>query len=152
MAVASGACLAVPLATWRRLGGFAERFFMYHEDVDLSLRLRLAGGTVGIEPAAVVDHDYEFGASGRAQVALARAQPPGDRSALYPAPLLALLAPALLATELALLAAAAAGGWGCPEAARRRGSAAPGCRALLRERRADPGDAPGERRASSPPG
>ena len=33
---------------------------MYHEDVDLSLRLRLAGGRLGIEPAAVVDHDYEF--------------------------------------------------------------------------------------------
>ena len=33
---------------------------MYHEDVDLSLRLRLAGGRVGVEPAAVVDHDYEF--------------------------------------------------------------------------------------------
>ena len=33
---------------------------MYHEDVDLSLRLRLAGGRLGVEPAAVVDHDYEF--------------------------------------------------------------------------------------------
>ena len=36
---------------------------MYHEDVDLSLRLRLAGETVGIEPTAVVAHDYEFTAS-----------------------------------------------------------------------------------------
>ncbi len=42
------------------LGGFSEPFFMYQEDVDLSLRLRLAGGRVGVEPAAVVDHDYEF--------------------------------------------------------------------------------------------
>ena len=33
-----GACRA---SAWERLGGFAERFFMYHEDVDLSLRLRL---------------------------------------------------------------------------------------------------------------
>ena len=45
---------------WERAGGFAEEFFMYHEDVDLSLRLRLAGGRLGVEPAAVVDHDYEF--------------------------------------------------------------------------------------------
>jgi GT2 family glycosyltransferase len=26
--VLSGACLAIPTATWRRVGGFAERFFM----------------------------------------------------------------------------------------------------------------------------
>ena len=74
----SGACLAVPLEVWRRHGGFAERFFMYHEDVDLSLRLRLAGEMTGIEPTAVVAHDYEFTASSDEQVALARAQPPGD--------------------------------------------------------------------------
>ena len=52
VAFASGACLAVPRATWERLGGFPEHYFMYHEDVDLSLRIRLAGGRVGIEPAA----------------------------------------------------------------------------------------------------
>lgn len=106
----SGACLAIPLATWRQTGGFAERFFMYHEDVDLSIRLRIAGGTLGIEPAAVVDHDYEFGASEHKWRWLER-----NRLAFllrtYPAPLLVLLAPALAATELALLAVAARGGW-----------------------------------------
>ena len=53
----------------------------------------------------------------------------------YPASLLAVLAPALLATELALLAAAAAGGW-LPQklaAARETIAALP---RLLRERRA----------------
>jgi GT2 family glycosyltransferase len=109
--VLSGACLAIPLATWRRVGGFAERFFMYHEDVDLSIRLRLSGGTVGIEPRAVVEHDYEFGASaGHKWRWLER-----NRLAFlvrdYPAVLLALLAPALLATELALLAVSARAGW-----------------------------------------
>ena len=33
---------------------------MYGEDVDLSLRLRLAGWGVGVVPAARVEHDYEF--------------------------------------------------------------------------------------------
>ena len=60
-----------------------EAFFMYQEDVDLSLRLRLAGGRLGVEPAAVVDHDYAF-AKGRDEVAAARAQPLGDDRALLP--------------------------------------------------------------------
>ncbi len=111
VAALSGACLAIPAETWRRVGGFPAEFFMYHEDVDLSVRLRLAGGRIGIEPAAVVAHDYDFAASAEKWRWLER-----NRLAFlvrtYPASLLALLAPALLATELALLAVSAAAGWG----------------------------------------
>jgi GT2 family glycosyltransferase len=107
---ASGACLAIPLPRWRELGGFPEPYFLYHEDIDLSFRIRLAGGRVGIEPAAMVDHDYEFGGGTQKWRWLER-----NRLAflvrVYPAPLLALLAPALLATELALVPASLAGGW-----------------------------------------
>jgi GT2 family glycosyltransferase len=111
VAAASGACLAIPPAVWQRVGGFPAEFFMYHEDVDISVRLRAAGGAVGIEPAAVVAHDYEFSANADKWRWLER-----NRLAFlvrnYPGALLVLLAPALLATELALLAVAAAGGWG----------------------------------------
>jgi N-acetylglucosaminyl-diphospho-decaprenol L-rhamnosyltransferase len=107
---ASGACLAIRMDEWRGAGGFPAEFFMYHEDVDLSVRLRMAGGTVGIEPTAVVAHDYDFSASADKWRWLER-----NRLAFivrtYPGALLALLAPALLATELALLPVAAAGGW-----------------------------------------
>jgi len=109
--VASGACLAIPLAIWRETGGFPAEFFLYHEDVDLTVRIRAAGHAVGIEPAAVVAHDYEFGANAEKWFWLER-----NRLAFlvrtYPGALLALLTPALIATELALLAVAAAGGWG----------------------------------------
>ncbi len=106
----SGACLALPRATYLAAGAMASEFFLYHEDVDLSLRLRLRGGRLGVESRARVDHAYEFAKGSQKWQWLER-----NRWATlirtYPALLLALLAPALLATELALIAVAARGGW-----------------------------------------
>jgi N-acetylglucosaminyl-diphospho-decaprenol L-rhamnosyltransferase len=131
---ASGACLALALARWRDVGGFPPEFFLYHEDIDLSMRLRLFGGRVGLEPRAVVDHEYEFGGRPLKWRWLER-----NRLAflvrVYPAPLLLLLAPALLMTELALLPLAAAGGW-LPQKLASWGDFARWLPRLLRERRA----------------
>ena len=107
---ASGACLAVPADVWRRLGGFPEDYFLYHEDVELSLRLRLAGERVGIEPGAVVDHDYEF-ARTPTKLRLLERNRVATVLRTYPAALLVLVVPALLAAELALIASSIAGGW-----------------------------------------
>jgi GT2 family glycosyltransferase len=106
----SGACLAIPAREFERLGGFASEFFLYHEDVDLSLRARLAGGTLGVAAAARADHLYEF-EKGPAKWRYLERNRWATLIRVYPAPLLALLAPALLATELALVPIAAVGGW-----------------------------------------
>ena len=110
MPALSGACLAIPLETFRRLGGFPEPYFLYHEDIDLSMRLRLEGERVGLEPSAVVDHDYEF--EGPAKMRWLERNRWAFVLRVYPAPLLVLLAPALLLTELALIPVSIAGGWG----------------------------------------
>jgi hypothetical protein len=107
---ASGAALVVRRSLWEELDGFEDAFFMYMEDVDLSLRVRLAGARVGVVPAARVVHDYEFDKGERKWFLLER-----NRwwtiLTTYPTSLLVAVLPALLAVEVALLAVAAAGGW-----------------------------------------
>ncbi len=134
VAAASGACLAMPLRRWREIGGFSAPFFLYHEDIDLSMRLRLFGGRVGLEPRAVVDHDYSFG-GGQAKWRRLERNRWAFLIRVYPTPLLALLAPALALTELALIPIAAAGGWGAAKLGSFADLAAWMPR-LLRERRA----------------
>jgi GT2 family glycosyltransferase len=134
VAFLSGACLAIPRLEWERVGGFSATYFMYQEDVDLSLRLRLAGARLGIEPAAVVDHDYEF-AKGPHKWRLLERNRWATIVRCYPAPLLMLVAPALLATEAVLLAVALAGGW-LPEKLAATGDTARALPRLLQERRA----------------
>ena len=110
VAFASGACLAVRRDAWERVGGFSEPFFLYHEDTDLSLRLWRAGERVGIEPRAVCEHEYEFDKGPDKWRYMER-----NRWATivrtYPGALIAALAPALVATNLALYVVALLGGW-----------------------------------------
>jgi GT2 family glycosyltransferase len=134
VAFVSGACLAVPRRVWERAGGFSEPYFMYQEDVDLSLRLRLAGGRLGVEPAAVVDHDYAF-AKGPAKWRLLERNRWATIVRCYPGGLLLAVAPALLATEIALLVVAAAGGW-LPQKLAAAGDTLWALPRLVRERRA----------------
>lgn len=67
----SGACLAVSVELWDRVGGFDEDFFLYWEDVDLSRRVREAGGRLAVLPEITVIHDeggtHEDRTGGRAK-------------------------------------------------------------------------------------
>ena len=130
----SGACLAIPTTLYRRLGGMPEPFFLYQEDVDLSLRVRLGGGALGVERRARVDHDYEFD-KGAAKWRYLERNRWATLIRTYPGALLLLLMPALAATELALLVVAASGGW-LPQKLRAWGETLAALPRLLGERRA----------------
>jgi GT2 family glycosyltransferase len=110
VAFASGAALCVRREAWDASGGFDPGYFMYGEDLDLGLRLRLAGWESGLVPAARVEHDYEFDKGAYKWFYLERNRLWTVLSA-YPRRLLLLVALPLVGFELALLPAAAMGGW-----------------------------------------
>ena len=52
----NAACILLPRAAWAQLGGFDEGFRMYGEDVDLCLRLQLAGWRMARAEDARITH------------------------------------------------------------------------------------------------
>ncbi|TQL82405.1 glycosyltransferase family 2 protein [Microbacterium saperdae] len=72
----SGACLWVPRALWERVGGFHHDYFLYWEDVDISVRASRAGARLLVVEEAIAVHDE--GATHRST-----SQRPEAKSALY---------------------------------------------------------------------
>lgn len=60
----SGAAFVIRRELFSEIGGFESDFFLYYEDTDLSLRLRLMGKRCVIVPGSIVYHNSEsrFGA------------------------------------------------------------------------------------------
>jgi GT2 family glycosyltransferase len=108
---ASGAALAVRSDLFHEVGGFTEELFLYQEDLDISWRARLSGRSVVVVPSADVLHDYVFERPDR------RKEYYLERNRLvfvltaYSGRMLVLLAPVLLAVELAISVVAAREGW-----------------------------------------
>ncbi len=110
VASASGAAMVMRRALWDELGGFPSEFFMYYEDAELSLRCWRLGYRVVFVPGAVVTHHYESGRNPdkmylaeRNRLITMLTQP--ERRTL------AMLMPAIVAVELAMLALAWRQGW-----------------------------------------
>ncbi len=110
VAGAMGAFLLMRRAVWEDLGGFDDHYFAFHEDAELSWRCWQEGLRVRYVPDAVGLHRYEFGrVSNKLYLA--------ERNRLlfvltaWDTRTLLVLAPALLAVEVAVTVAAVAGGW-----------------------------------------
>jgi GT2 family glycosyltransferase len=131
---ASGAATAVRADRFAALGGFCEPMFAYCEDSELSLRCWQRGWRVVYVPDAVVRHHYEFSRNDKKFYLLER-----NRLflvlTLYERRTLAVLAPALIGLEIAVLAVALRQGWWRQKLAGWRWLW--GHRALVRARRRD---------------
>lgn len=60
---ASGACLMLRADLLRQYGGLDEDFFLYHEDLEYSYRLKSLGYKIVLARDSVVYHQYEFSRS-----------------------------------------------------------------------------------------
>jgi GT2 family glycosyltransferase len=111
VAGASGAGVVLRREVWDQLGGFPVEYFAYHEDTDLSWRCWQRGLRVVYVPDAVVLHRYEFSRNPLKLYLIER-----NRALFllttYERRTLLLLAPPLLALEVAMLLLALKQGWG----------------------------------------
>jgi len=106
----SGAAMFFPAAILSAVGGFDADFFLYHEDVDLSWRCRLAGYALVLVPAARVWHKYSFSRN-KGKFYYAERNRMAFMAKNYSAGLLAVLLPFALVNELLMLVYSLAAGW-----------------------------------------
>jgi hypothetical protein len=132
---ASGAAVLLRGAALREVGGFDEFLFMYQEDQDLGVRLRMAGWRARLAPRSRVWHHYVFGRHPDKLFWLER-----NRYIVLAKNLetrtLVVLAPLLVLAEVALLGAAVAGGWARQKLRADAALLSPAVRAHVRAERA----------------
>jgi GT2 family glycosyltransferase len=61
---ASGCCIAFRTDVLREVGIFDDAYYLYYEDIDLSMRLRRAGYSIFFEPEAILWHKNAKSAGG----------------------------------------------------------------------------------------
>ncbi len=110
VAFPSGAAMAIRAELFEELGRLNDRFFIYHEDVELGWRAHMRGLRVLMNPAADVYHDYEFVRNPRKLYLLERNRLVFVLSS-FSGRTLAVVAPLVLAAEVAMLVLAIREGW-----------------------------------------
>ncbi len=110
IAVASGSSVLLKAKALEQVGLFDDFYFMYHEDVDLSWRMHLAGFFIYLSPQAKAFHKYSFSFGSKKFYYVER-----NRLitifAHYKLATLLVILPFLLFTEVAMIVYAAVTGW-----------------------------------------
>lgn len=107
---ASGCSLIFRREAFEKAGAYDENYYMYHDDLEISLKLKLAGYKIILAPQAVVFHKYEFSRSTKMLYYMER-----NRFlamlAFYPVRLLLLIALPAVIMELGMIVYSIIGGW-----------------------------------------
>jgi GT2 family glycosyltransferase len=107
---ASGCSFIIRSEIFKTIGGYNEDYYMYHDDLDISLKAELAGYKIVLAPKSVMWHKYEFERSVRMLYYMER-----NRAisflAFYPIGILLLLSPVFLIMGLGMLLFSILGGW-----------------------------------------
>ena len=111
---ASGASCYIKGEVFKKIGLCNPDFFMYHDDVELCLKAKLAGYRIVLAPKSIMWHKYEFGRS-ILQVYYMERNRLITVLEFYKLPTLALLAPAFFVMELCVFAGSLVGGYAKPK-------------------------------------
>lgn len=107
---ASGCSLIIRADVFKKIGGYNEEYYMYHDDLELSLKTRLAGYKIILAPRAVIFHKYEFKRSTKMIYYMERNRYLTLIS-FYPWYLILLVGLPGLAMDIGMLLYSARGGW-----------------------------------------
>ncbi len=107
---ASGGAVLLRAELLQRYGLWDEDYFLYHEDIEYSLRLRSVGYRIVVVPDAILHHHYEFGRNPKKWFFMERNRL-GLLLSVYKLPTLFVLLPLGLFTEVAVLVFAFQHGW-----------------------------------------
>lgn len=107
---ASGCAYILNKKIFETIGGYDEKYYMYHDDMELSLKSKLAGFKAVLAPKAEIYHKYEFSRSVRMLYYMER-----NRFlfmfTFYTPRLLLLLTPMCLILDLGMFFYALTNGW-----------------------------------------
>lgn len=107
---ASGCSFIIRAELFNKIGGYNEEYYMYHDDLEISLKVKLAGKKIILAPRSVIYHKYEFSRSTRMIYYIER-----NRYLMimtfYPLYLMFLIALPLIVMDLGMIFYSLIGGW-----------------------------------------
>lgn len=107
---ASGCSFIIRSEVFQEIGGYNNDYYMYHDDLDISLKVKLAGYKIILAPKSVVFHKYEFERSVRMLYYMERNRALSFFS-IYPISAIILLLPLFVAMNLGMTLFSILGGW-----------------------------------------
>lgn len=107
---ASGCSFIIKKEVFKKIGNYDEEYYMYHDDIEMSWRVKLAGYKIVLAPKSVMYHKYEFERSIRMLYYMER----NRYLAMfhyYRLATIILILPMMLAMEVGMILYSLSGGW-----------------------------------------